>query len=467
MKRLDKFPRRTMLRGLAGATVALPLLASLGARKARSQSVEFPTRFIAFFHPNGVEPAAWFPTTHAGEVGAFSDHQLNRCHAPLAPWREKIIVTSGIDMSITELGFGEPHQRGMGAVLTGRENNNGTMVGGDGTLSGFNLGVSIDQVLAQRIGADTRFPSLELGVRADVASSTGEIRNRMIYAAPEQPLAPTNDPHAAWARVFADLGTDLAALDQQRAQRKSVLDAAALSFEELSARVSSDEREKLDQHLSLIRDLETRLDSGSVGEDCSSPAEPPFLGVDNENDMPALSRLQIDLMTMAMACDLTRVGSIQYSNALNHVRFPWLNWTNEGGANIQSLGDGHALSHDQVGTQFDNDEEWIARDSWYAGEFAYLLARLDSITEGDGTLLDHTVILWVNELARGANHDHANMPFVIAGGGNGRINGGRHLAFAGEPHNNMLLALLHSFGFDDATFGHPDYCTRALPDLLR
>jgi hypothetical protein len=463
---MKRFARRSMLRGLAGATVALPLLASMGSRKARSQSVEFPTRFIAFFHPNGVEPSAWFPTTHPNEVGAFSDHELNRCHAPLAPWRDKLVITSGIDMAVTSIGFGEPHQRGMGSVLTGRENNSGTMVGGDGTLSGFNLGVSVDQVLAQRIGAATRFPSLELGVRADVASSTGEIRNRMIYGAPEQPLAPTNDPRAAWSRIFADLSTDLDALARQRAQRQSVLDAAAQSFEELSARVSSDEREKLEQHLALIRDLETRLDSGFVGEDCVAPALPPQLGADLENDMPAISRLQIDLLAMAMACDLTRVGSLQYSNALNHVRFPWLTWNNELGESVQSLGDGHALSHDQVGTQFDNDEEWIARDTWYAGEFAYLLERLDSISEGDGTLLDHTVILWVNELARGANHDHANMPFVVAGGGNGRIRTGRHLAFTNEPHNNLLLAILHAFGFDDASFGHPDFCTRVLPNLL-
>lgn len=466
-----RVPRRTFLRGLAGATVALPLMASLGRHsRARAQEAAFPTRFIAFFHPTGVEPAAWFPTTHAGETGAFTDHVLNRAHAPLQPWREKIVVTSGVDMSVTAIGFGEPHQRGMGAALTGRENNSGDMVGGDGTTSGFNLGVSLDQVIAQRIAADpttspTRFTSLELGVRADVASSTGEIRNRMIYGSPEQPLAPTNDPRAVFSRVFADVETDLAALELQRAQRKSVLDAAAGSFEELSARVSSDEREKLDQHLALIRDLEQRLDSSAVS--CDVPPEPPALGVDDENDMPAISRLQIDMMAMAMACDLTRVGSIQYSNALNHIRFPWLNWLNEAGATVQSLGDGHALSHDQVGSQYDNDEEWVARDTWFAGELAYLLERLDSIPEGDGTLLDHTVILWVNELARGAAHDHANMPFVVAGGGNGRINTGRHLAFANEPHNNLLLALLHAFGHEDASFGHPDYCTRVLPDLLR
>jgi hypothetical protein len=460
-----KIARRTLLRGLAGATVALPLLTSF-SRQARAGSAAFPTRFIAFFHPNGVEPAAWFPTVAEGT--STSDFALNRCHAPLEPWRERIVVTSGIDMSVTALGFGEPHQRGMGAVLTGRENNSGSMVGGDGTLSGFNLGTSVDQVIAARIGTTTRFRSLELGVRADVASSTGEIRNRMIYVAPEQTLAPTNDPRAVFTRVFTDSLTDVDGLAVKRAQRKSVLDASAASFEELSARVSSDEREKLETHLALIRDLEARLTSTAVlGGACVVPAQPPGLESDDEDAMPQISRLQIDLLVMALACDLTRVGSLQYANALNHVRFPWLNFTNEAGATVPSLGDGHGLSHDQEGSQFDNDEEWIARDTWFAGEFAYLLERLNSIAEGEGTLLDNTVVLWVNELARGATHDHVNMPFVVAGGGGGRIRQGQYLAFQNEPHNNLLLAMLNAFGFDDATFGHPDHCTRELPGLLQ
>lgn len=461
--------RRTFLRGLAGATIALPLMTSL-SRPARGQDAgsAFPTRFIAFFHPNGVEPSGWFPTSPPGKNGATSEFTLNRCHAPLLPFQDKLVVTSGIDMSVCALGFGEPHQRGMGAALTGRENTSGTMIGGDGTPCGFNLGTSIDQVIAARVGSTNRFRSLELGVRADVASTTGEIRNRMIYAAPEQTLAPTNDPLAVFNRVFIDTASDVEALRVQRAQRKSVLDAAAGSFEELSARVSSDEREKLDAHLALIRDLELRLTSNAVvGASCSVPGVPPALDGNDENAMPQISRLQIDLLTMALACDLTRVGSIQYSNALNHVRFPWLNFTNEAGAIAQSLGDGHALSHDQVGSQFDNDEEWIARDTWYAGEFAYLLERLASIPEGDGTLLDNTVILWVNELARGAAHDHANMPFVVAGGGGGRIHTGQYLSFTNEPHNNLLLGLLRAFDIDDASFGHPDFCTRELPGLLR
>lgn len=463
MKSLRRFPRRTLLRGLAGAAISLPLLESLSPRRSRAQDATFPTRFVVMFHPNGVQPEAWFPTPGASPT----DFALNRAHAALEPWKSKLILTSGIDMSVCTIGFGEPHQRGMGAVLTGMENNSGSMVGGDGTTCGFNLGTSIDQVLATRVGQGTRVKSLELGVRADVATSTSEIRNRMIYAAPETPLAPLNSPQAAFTRLFSDVSTDIDTLNIKRAQRKSVLDVAIADLEGLAPRVSADERVKLDEHLALVRDLEQRLTSPTnLGGSCAVPAVPPFLAVDNEGTMQEISRLQIDMLAMALACDITRVGSLQYSNALNHVRFPWLTYVNELGQTVQSLGDGHGLSHDQGGSLYDVDEEARMRDAWYGGELAYLLSRLASIPEGDGTLLDNTVILWVNELALGNAHTHANMPFVLAGGGSGALRTGQYIQVAGQPHNNLLLGILRAFGFDDEVFGNPAYCTGVLPGML-
>lgn len=454
------FTRRQVLRGLAGASVALPLLTT--AASSRAQDARYPTRFIVFFHPNGVEAGAWFPT--AG--GSPAEFTLNRCHAPLVPWRDQLVVTRGIDMQVTRLGFGEPHQRGMGGVLTGRENNSGSMMGGDGSLSGWNLGTSVDQVIANRIGHGTRFRSLELGVRADAGSATGEVRNRIIYGAPELALPPVNDPVAIFNRLFTDTHSDTDALVALRAQRRSVLDAALGSLEELARAVPAAERAKLELHATLVRDLETRISSSMPTGACAAPDRPAFMATDSEETMPAISRMQIDLLVMALACDLTRVGSLQYSNAINHVRLPFVSYRNQAGAQVQSLGDGHGLSHDQGGSRFDVDEEWVARDTWYAGEVAYLLERLAAVPEGDGTLLDHSVILWINELAHGATHSHVNMPFLVAGGGSGRIRTGQYLEFEHEPHNNLLLALLHAFGFDDASFGHPDFCTRPLPGLL-
>ena len=123
--------------------------------------------------------------------------------------------------------------------------------------------------------------------------------------------------------------------------------------------------------------------------------------------------------------------------------------------------DGHSLSH--AGDGSDEQAEWGRTLTWYSEQFATLLDKLDAIPEGDGTMLDHTLILWCNELSRGNTHSHADMPFVLAGGAGGALQTGRHLVYQNEPHNNLLLACAQLMGVDTDTFGHPDYCTRPLP----
>jgi hypothetical protein len=171
--------------------------------------------------------------------------------------------------------------------------------------------------------------------------------------------------------------------------------------------------------------------------------------------MPDILKLQIDLMVSAMACDLTRVGSIQVSNAKNHIRYPWL----------ESLGDGHSLSH--AGPS--NDEartELELRGNWLAQQFSYLLDRLDALPEGDGTMLDNTVVLWGNELAQGNIHSQVSMPFVLAGSAGGALKTGRHIQYANRPHNDLLVTLLNAFGLEDTTFGDERFCTGPLSELL-
>jgi hypothetical protein len=445
--------RRTLLRGLAGATLAMPLLSTLPGQ-VRAQSAAFPKRFIAFFHSNGVIPEAWFPVVNPGVPS--TEFTLQRCHAPLEPFKDKLVLFQGVDMSVCQIGHGEPHQRGMGAMLTGAENQAGGFVGGDGTLSGWSNGTSIDQTIASRIGTTTRFRSVELGVRADVTQPTGEIRSRMVYAGPANPLAPTGDPRQVFTRLFSDAQTDIAELQKQRLRRRSILDAVTANTDRLAGRISVSEKEKLERHLDLVRDLEVRLTAeNSPGAACVVPGEPSPMAINDELTMQQISRAHIDMLVMSFACDQTRVGSIQYSNAKNHIRFPWLN----------SLGDGHGLSH-EGDSNIPAREEWIARDTWYAGELAYLMQRLAEIPEGDGTLLDNTCILWVNELALGNAHSHLNMPFLLAGSAGGAIRTGQYLVFDAEPHNNMLRALLHAYGGDDTVVGHPDYNTRVMPGLL-
>lgn len=442
--------RRQFLRA-GGITLALPLLPSLMSRKAEAAAVAAPKkRFITFFNPNGVIPDAWYPIPGTNE----RDFTINRSHQPLVPFREKVIWTSGIDMKSSKAGPGERHQTGMGTLLTGRPLLPGNFVGGDGSLAGWGSGISVDQRIAQHIGSSTPIASLELGVRA----SGSEVRHRLSYLGPSQALPPENNPRAAFDRLFTDMGSAPEEVQRLRRQRKSVLDVVMSQFGALDRRLGKEDKQKLDAHLTLVRDIERRIVVTSPGTGtCAAPAEPiarQLHEADNENAMVAVTDEQIDILAVALSCDLTRVATLQFSNAENHIRFPW----------IQSLGDGHGLSH--AGPSSMNEAaELRKRDLWYCEQYAKLLARLDSVREGDGSILDHSIVFWGNELSIGATHSHIDMPFIIAGGA-GYFRMGRYLRYDHASHVNMLLSFLHAMGLEqETTFGSPEFCDGPLPGL--
>jgi hypothetical protein len=437
---------RAGLGGLAGATVAAPLLGSLAAR---GQAETFPTRLLVFFTPNGTNPDVWFPTAGTSET----DFTLNATHQALAPFRDKILFTSGINMESLQIGPGEPHQRGMGAVLTGTHLQEGNFVGGDGTLAGWGNGISLDQHVANTIGQSTPFKSLELGVRIHGS----EVRHRINYAGPAQPLPPQVNPRLAWNSLFADLGTEPTEAAATKARRQRVLAAAREQFLALRPRLSSADLQKLDQHHSHVAEMEARLDAyGTLGEQCQQPSQPPLmLQPEHEDNMDEAIPLQIDNMVMALACDLTRVGTLQMSSGANNIRFP----------HLSSYSDDHQLSHAGPGDTT-SQGEWATRKTWYAEQFAYLLGQLDAVPEGDGTLLDHTLILWCSELAQGNTHSHANMPFLLAGGQSVGLQTGRYVQYTGARHNDMLIAMMNAMGIDGNVFGDPAYCGGPLAGLF-
>jgi hypothetical protein len=446
-KRLN---RRAFMRagigGLAGATVAAPLLGSLGAR---AQAESFPTRLLVFFTPNGMNPDVWFPTPGASET----DFTLGAVHQPLAAFRDRMLITSGINMESLQVGPGEPHQRGMGAVLTGTHLQEGNFVGGDGTLAGWGDGISLDQHVANHIGQSTPYKSLELGVR--VLGS--EVRHRINYAGPAQPLPPQVNPRQAWNTLFADIGTEPSEAAATKARRQRILAAAREQFLALRPRLSSSDLQKLDQHHTYVAEMETRLEAtGELGEQCQQPAQPPFmLQPEHEDNMDEVVPLQIDMMVMALACDLTRVGTLQMSSGANNIRFP----------HLSSYTDDHQLSHAGP-SDTTSQGEFAQRRAWYAEQFAYLLGQLDAIPEGDGTLLDHTLILWCNELAQGNTHSHANMPFLLAGGQSVGLQTGRYVQYAGARHNDLLIAMMNAMGVSGNTFGDANYCNGPLAGLF-
>ncbi len=441
MKRLS---RRALLKAAGGVSVALPLLPSL----ARAEDTPYPRRLIIFYHPNGTLPSAWWPTNVLGET----QFTLNRIHQPLEPFKKDLVLLKGIDLKSCERGPGEPHQRGMGGVLVGRQLLPGNFVGGDGSLAGWGSGISLDQYVAQQIGGKTKEPSLQLGVRVSAA----EVRTRMSYLGPSQPLPPQVDPRQVFTQLFSEFPVDAPVLEQLRRRRKSVLDAVIGQFSALNPRLSAADRQKLDQHLTMVRDMESRLElmgGPTASPACVLPEAPPDLEPDSEATMPKITRLQLDLLVMAMACDLTRVGSVMLCGAIDAIAYPWLG----------SYYDGHTLSH--LGDSDPQKPQIITRDSWTAEQLAYLLGRLKGIKEGAGTMLDNTLVLWTSEISVGNSHSQLDMPFVLAGRAGG-LRTGRYLQYTGASHNDLLVSILHAMGIRENTFGDPAYCKGPLPGLL-
>jgi hypothetical protein len=440
--------RRNLLRAASGAALALPLLPSL--RPARAQTQVFPKRFVTMYTPNGVIHEGWWPTPGTSEA----DFTLNTSHQPLAPYRDRLLILGGLEMKVAALGPGGPHQRGIGALFTNMPLGEGVFVDGCGRTAGWATGISIDQRIAAQIGTQSPIGSLQLGVRA----TENDVQGRISYAGAGMPLPPMNDPLELYKRVFEGFSPPASTADEDAAkallaQRKSVLDAVTSEFAALNSRLSAEDRATLDAHLTLVRDVERRLALG-MG-DCSKPEEPPQFDPVSEVDMPSIAELELDLLALAFACDLTRVASFQVSTALNRIRYPWL----------ESMGEGHALSHSGV-SDANAKNQLILRQSWHASLIARLFDRLATVPEGDGTALDNTLLFWGNEVSMGTTHTHDNMPFLLAGG-TWAFRTGRFVQYPEKnSHADLLVSLLNAMGVEDTTFGDPAYCTGPLSGLV-
>jgi hypothetical protein len=458
--------RRKLLRGAGGVALGLPFLdAMVAPGRARAQTAAVPKRFLVYYKPGGCVLDAWRPT------GTETDFTLGPVHQPLVPFQDQLVFLEGVDLKITEIGIGHPHSKGMGGVLTGRELPAGPYETCGGS-AGFPAGPSIDQVIAATIGQSTKLPSLELAINWPTDKRDGgkaAPTNCINFSGPGEAVPPAIDPAAVWARLFADLGADEAQLALDRARSKSILDAVMDEYTALLPRVGSDDRAKLDEHLSRVREIELSLQAvadQSTGA-CTQPPEPAPLGdpdagrtgdpgsntqmnVGLDMRMPELGQVMMDMLVMAIACDLTRVGTMQWVDSQAYNTFPFLN-----------LFDGHhAYQHDH-GYQPD---ALTTIDTWYMTQLAYLLQRLTDVKENGVSLLESTCILYTSEIQVPNTHEQWSMPFLLAGGG--AIRGGRYLDYGGVSHNGLLVSLLNAFGLPDQTFGNPDYCTGPLPGLL-
>lgn len=466
MSRGQWMSRRNFLRGVGGVSLALPLFSSLGCRSSSSRAVEklgtaalastgFPKRFIVIYTPNG---------NYDRELPKSMDF-TGTVFEPLTPYKNKMLILTGLDLAAQSEPPGEPHQQGM-AFLTGRKLNPGNMVGGDGSLAGWGSGISLDQEIAGAVGQDTKHKSLHFGVQSTAYGGT-EVRTVISYAGSDQPIANETNPYSMFDLVFSELGKDPAGVEALRARRKSILDVVGKQYETLAPKLSSEDKQKLEQHLLAVRDVEKRLDNpnGTVGENCQLPILGAPVDLDDPINFPIIGKLHMDLLVMALACDLTRVATLQWSAAVNTKPYPFL--TYDGGSGPKPILDAeHVLSHMPDSDVHAWGKMRVIR-RWYLEQLAYLLGKLDSIQEGEGTMLDNTVVLLGSEITRGNTHSNIDSPFIMAGSGGGYFKTGRYLSFDGTvPHNNLLVSIMNAMGLPGETFGNPAYCTGPLVELI-
>ena len=430
-----KLSRRSLLRGAGGLAFAVPWLEAFGQASP-------PRRFIALYHPNGVNTSLWTP------IVSGSDFTLGASQSALLPHQSDLLYLHGLDLKCALTGAGEQHQRGLGGLLTGRKIEAGNFVGNDGTTSGWASGISVDQELVKVVGQGSRVASLQLGVKVGERDVSGVVS----YSGAAAPLLPQSDPRQTFAQLFDLNPVPIDAQETLRRRRASVLDAVVDQFNRLRARISLGDRLQLDAHFQRVRELEVKLTALPLSEACRNGIQPPVTMWETNNAMPDVSKLQLDLLVVALSCDLTRVASVMYSDAKNHIALPFL----------QISGDVHNISH-----LSDADPQRLdlgKRDGWQAEQLAYLLKGLKGTAEGAGNLLDRTLVLWGSEVSKGNIHSHTDMPFVLAGHATG-WKMGRVLDFGTRPHNDLLVSILHGFGGGQAQFGDPAFNSGPLAGL--
>ena len=433
--------RRELLRRLGVGSAVLPFLGNLPSLAATGSTAP-KKRLVIVFSPDGVVKKNFWPT----EPGPFTTLppvvqpiELPPILRPLEPFRDQLLMLKGVHDKVQ--GDGDRHMRGMGCLLTGIELFPGNIQGGGETPAGWSSGLSIDQEIKNFLQSQpetaTRMGSLEFGV---LVPNRADTWTRMIYTGPNKPVAPIDDPYQMFHRLYGQM--------KDRESMRSVLDELREDLATVSSALPAEDRRILEEHAALVRGFEKEMASHHAEVAHAVPVLEQ--GIVEQNDqMPKISRMQIELVVASLAADFTRVASLQYTNSVGQPHMKWLG-IEEGQ---------HDLSHEPNSNEA-AQEKLTKINTWYAGEVAHLAKRLAETPEpgGQGSLLDHTTILWTNELGEGNSHSLDDIPWLMVGNGLG-FTMGRCLDFKGVPHNRLHLAIAHAMGHTGLVrFGNPDYC---------
>ena len=431
--------RRTVLRG-AGATLALPLLESMiPAATALAQTAATPKpRFVGCFVPHGAAPGYWVPATE----GALGE-ELPFNWKPLEPFRQQTVILSGLHSRSAEPPpgvTGADHWVAAAFMCAVKPKKT---AGAD-----VQCGTTIDQLIAQKIGTETLIPSMQLAVEDPGANSSncGEgysctYTNTISWATPTSPLPMELNPQIVFERMFGDGSTP-----EQRAARRqrdrSILDSLTASLSRVRRDVSAADRERLDSYEENVREIERRL---QIAMKASTVAPEDFevpVGVPASFDEHI--KLQFDLLALAFQADITRVGTLLFARDLTNRTYP---------ASESPTSSFHGVSHH--GEDPRRIAELAKINQYHIKMLAHLVEKLAKTQDGDGTLLDHSLVLYGSNMGNSNQHVHYDVPHVLIGGANGKLKGGRHLAYPSKtvPTGNLLLSILDKYDIHQDSIG--------------
>ncbi|MEO8256398.1 MAG: DUF1552 domain-containing protein [Acidobacteriota bacterium] len=423
--------RRTFLNGV-GVTMALPLLESmLPAATALAQTAaRGRTRFGAIYVPHGATMDKWTP---ASEGSGF---ELSEILQPLKPFYERINVIS--DLS-------HPQAYGGGSATSNHNRSAATFLSGAHAEAGprAHLGITMDQFAAQHIGQETPLPSVEMMIE-DATLSCGDglscaYRDTISWQGPTSPLPMQNNPQVVFERLFGDGATD-AERRARRQQSVSLLDSVRGEASALQRRLPAVDRNRVDQYLNDVREIERRIEQAAkkASSDVTLPDAPTGIPKDVEEHI----KLMFDLQVLAWQADITRVTTMLLAKELSNAVY----------AKSGVRDAFHILSHHS--NIRENQDRFAVLNRYHIGLLTYLLGKLQATPDGDGTLLDHSMILYGSAMGDGNQHNHYPLPIILAGGASGALKGGRHLRNAPETTmSNLLLAMLDKLGVPTEKFG--------------
>ncbi len=454
MKKID-LNRRSVIKGAGSIAIALPWLEIMAPTKAYSQTFNTAQRLVTVYTPGGTVRDKW------ASSGSETNFNFGPILQPLNGIKSKVLIPHGFNMASAR---GEQHQAGIIAFLTGTPQDPGR--------NSYSGGPSIDQVVANAIGSQSAKKSLQIAIRWATGKSHGLIHpiNAMNFEdnGRYNPIPPRVDPQAIWNDLFGTLDTTDPAAAALINRRKSIIDFVGGRFDSLSQRLGMEDRSRLDQHLTKIREIENALAQEVVaGGACSKPERVdtsgynPTTGLNADDNgaikdtstdalIPKVGKLMMDMIVMAMACDITKVSTLQWTDTEAKHTFPWLGLSEHH----------HFYQHD--GGFRPAECEKIGH--WYAEQHAYLLEQMDAVDMGGHSLLDESVVFFGSELSHPPTHEKDNMPFLLAGNGGG-LRTGRMLNYNGRSHNDLLAGIVNLFGLDVNQFGDARYSGGAVTNL--